>query len=77
MRRYRSPKQLQGEKYLKDMNLLVSSSTLRLTEEIKHKARRTQVKEDAKRVLKLRHTLIARDQSTNRYRSVHFIGRRH
>ncbi len=64
MRRYRSPKQLQGKKYLRDRNLLVSSANLRLTEEIKRKARRTQVKEDSKRVLKLRHTLIARDQST-------------
>ncbi len=64
MRRYRSSKQLQGEKYLRDRNLLVSSATSRLTEEIKRKARRTQVKEDAKRVLRSRHTLIARDQST-------------
>jgi hypothetical protein len=64
MRRYRYSKQLQGEKYLRDRNLLVSSATLRLTEEIKRKARRNQVKEDAKRVLRLRHTLIARDQST-------------
>ena len=46
MRRYKSPKQLQGEKYLRDRNLLVSPVTLRLTEEIKRKARRTQVKED-------------------------------
>jgi hypothetical protein len=64
MRRYRSPKQLQGEKYLRDRNLLVSSATLRLTEEIKRKAQRTQVKEHSKRVLNLRHTLITRDQST-------------
>jgi hypothetical protein len=64
MRRHRSPKQLQGEKYLRDGNLLVSSATLGVTEEIKRKARRTQVKEDAKRVLRLRHTLLARDQST-------------
>jgi hypothetical protein len=52
MRRYRSSKQLQGEKYLRDRNLLVSSATLRLTEEIKRKARHTQLKEDAKHVLK-------------------------
>jgi hypothetical protein len=64
MRRYRSPKQLQGEKYLRDRNLLVSPTTLRLTEEIERKARRTQVKEDAKRVLKPKHTLTTRDQST-------------
>ncbi len=64
MRRYKSSKQLQGEKYLRDRNLLVSSVTLRLTEEIKRKARRTQVKEDSKRVLRLRHTLLPRDQST-------------
>ncbi len=64
MRRYRSPKQLQGEKYLRDRNLLILPTTLRLTEEIKRKARRTQVKEDAKRVLKPKHTLTTRDQST-------------
>jgi hypothetical protein len=64
MRRYRSPKQLQGEKYLRDRNLLVSPATLRLTEEIKRKARRTQIKEDAKRVLKQKHTLTTRDQGT-------------
>ena len=69
MRRYRSSKQLQGEKYLRDRNLLVSPSTLRLTEEIKRKAHRTQLKEDAKRVLRLRsrrvsQTLLPRDQST-------------
>ena len=69
MRRYRSSKQLQGEKYLRDRNLLVSPATLRLTEEIKRKAQRTQLKEDAKRVLRLRsrrlsQTLIPRDQST-------------
>jgi hypothetical protein len=64
MRRYRSSKQLQGEKYLRDRNLLVSSTTLRLTEEIKRKARRTQIKEDAKHVLKPKHTLTTRDQST-------------
>lgn len=69
MRRYRSSKQLQGEKYLRDRNLLVSPATLRLTEEIKRKAQRTQLKEDAKRVLRLRsrrvsQTLLPRDQST-------------
>ena len=69
MRRYRSSKQLQGERYLRDRNLLVSPSTLRLTEEIKRKAHRTQLKEDAKRVLRLRsrrvsQTLLPRDQST-------------
>ena len=60
----RLSKRLQGEKYLRDRNLLVSPATLRLTEEIKRKARRTQVKEDAKRGLKPKHTLITRDQST-------------
>ena len=72
MRRYRSSKQLQGEKYLRDRNLLVSPATLRLTEEIKRKAHRTQLKEDAKRVLRLRsrrvlpfcQSLLPRDQST-------------
>ena len=69
MRRYRSSKQLQGEKYLRDRNLLVSPATLRLTEEIKRKAQRTQLKEDAKCVLRLRsrrvsQTLLPRDQST-------------
>ena len=69
MRRYKSSKQLQGEKYLRDRNLLVSPATLRLTEEIKRKAHRTQLKEDAKRVLRLRsrrvsQTLLPRDQST-------------
>jgi hypothetical protein len=69
MRRYRSSKQLQGEKYLRDRNLLVSPATIRITEEIKRKAHRTQLKEDAKRVLRLRsrrvsQTLLPRDQST-------------
>ncbi len=64
MRRYKKPKQLQGEKYLRDRNLLVSSVTLRLTEEIKSKALRTQVKEDSKRVLRLRQSLLPCDQST-------------
>ncbi len=66
MRRYKSSKKHQGEKYLRDRNLLVSSATLRLTEEIKRKARRTQIREESKRALrlKLRHTLLPRDQST-------------
>ena len=64
MRRYRSSKQLQGEKYLRDRNLLVSPATLRLTEEIKRKSHHTQLKEDAKRVLAFKHTLLPRDQST-------------
>ena len=70
MRRYRSSKQLQGEKYLRDRNLLVSPATIRITEEIKRKAHRTQLKEDAKRALRSRRispfgqTLLARDQST-------------
>ena len=66
MRRYyKSSKQLQGERYLRERNLLVSPASLQRLEEIKRKARRTQVKEDAKRVLRLRHTtLLARDQST-------------
>ena len=66
MRRYPSSKKRQGEKYLRDRNLLVSSATLRLTEEIKRKARRTQIKEEPKRALRLRlrHTLLPRDQST-------------
>jgi hypothetical protein len=53
MRRYTSSKKYQGEKYLRDRNLLVSSATLRLTEEIKRKARRTQIKEESKRALRL------------------------
>ena len=62
---YKSSKQLQGERYLRERNLLVSPASLQRLEEIKRKARRTQVKEDAKRVLRLRHTtLLARDQST-------------
>ena len=66
MRRYhKSSKQLQGEQYLRQRNLLVSPASLQRLEVIKRKARRTQVKEDAKRVLRLRHTtLLARDQST-------------
>ncbi len=66
MRRYyKSSKQLQGEKYLRDRNLLVSPASLQRLEEIKRKARRTQVKEYNKRVLRLRHTTsLARDQST-------------
>jgi hypothetical protein len=66
MRRYQSSKKYQAEKYLRDRNLLVSSATLRLTEDIKRKARRTQIKEESKRALRLRlrHTLLPRDQST-------------
>ena len=66
MRRYhKSSKQLQGERYLRERNLLVSPASLQRLEVIKRKARRTQVREDAKRELRLRHTtLLARDQST-------------
>ena len=71
MRRYKSSKQLQGEKYLRDRNLLVSSHTLQLTESIKRKARRsTQVRENAKRALR------AQSKHTNRRRSFNFIGGR-
>jgi hypothetical protein len=66
MRRYPSSKKHQGEKYLRDRNLLVSSATLRLTEDIKRKARRTQIREESKRELRLRlrRTLLPRDQGT-------------
>ena len=66
MRRYQSSKKYQGEKYLRDRNLLVSSATLRLTEDIKRKARRTQIREESKRKLRLRlrRTLLPRDQGT-------------
>jgi len=66
MRRYQSSKKYQGEKYLRDRNLLVSSATLRLTEDIKRKARRTQIREESKRELRLRlrRTLLPRDQGT-------------
>ena len=66
MRRYTSSKKYQGEKYLRDRNLLVSSATLRLTEEIKRKARRTQIREESKRELRLRlrRILLPRDQGT-------------
>ena len=66
MRRHPSSKKYQGEKYLRDRNLLVSSATLRLTEDIKRKARRTQIREESKRELRLRlrRTLLFRDQST-------------
>ena len=80
MRRYTSSKKYQGEKYLRDRNLLVSSATLRLTEKIKHKARRTQIKEESKRALRLRlrHTLLPRDQSTQTDNDPFtFFGRRH
>ena len=66
MRRYQSSKKYQGEKYLRDRNLLVSSATLQLTEDIKRKARRTQIREESKRELRLRlrRTLLPRDQGT-------------
>ncbi len=64
MRRYKSSKQLQGERYLRDRNLLVSSATSQLTESIKRKARRTQVREEAKRALRAQFPLVPRDQST-------------
>jgi hypothetical protein len=66
MRRYhKSSKQLQGEQYLRERNLLVSPASLQRLEVIKRKARRTQVRENAKRELRLRNTtLLARDQST-------------
>ena len=64
MRRYKSSKQLQGEKYLRDRNLLVSSATAQLTESIKYKARRTQVREEAKRALREQCTPAPRYQST-------------
>ena len=64
MRRYKPSKQLQGEKYLRDRNLLVSSATAQLTESIKYKARRTQVREEAKRVLRAQFPPAPRDQST-------------
>ena len=64
MRRYKSSKQLQGEKYLRDRNLLVSSATAQLTERIKYKARRTQVREEAKRALRAQFPPTPRDQST-------------
>jgi len=64
MRRYKSSKQLQGEKYLRDRNLLVSSHTLQLTESIKRKARCTQVRENAKRALRAQFPLVPLNQST-------------
>jgi hypothetical protein len=64
MRRYKSPKQLQAEKYLRDRNLLVSSATAQCTERIKYKARRTQVREEAKRALRAQFPPVPRDQST-------------
>ena len=63
MRRHKSSKQLQGEKYLRDRNLLVSSATAQLTESIKYKARRTQVREEAKRALRAQFPPVSRDQS--------------
>ena len=64
MRRYKSSKQLQGEKYLRDRNLLVSSATAQCTERIKYKARRTRVREEAKRALRAQFPPVPRDQST-------------
>ena len=64
MRRYKSSKQLQGEKYLRDRNLLVSSATAQRTERIKYKARRTQVREEAKSALRAQFPPVPRDQST-------------
>ena len=64
MRRYKSSKQLQDEKYLRDRNLLVSSATAQRTERIKYKARRTQVREEAKRALRAQFPPVPRDQST-------------
>ena len=64
MRRYKSSKQLQGERYLRDRNFLVSSNTLQLTESIKRKARRTQVRENAKRALRAQFPLVPLNQST-------------
>ena len=55
---------MQGEKYLRDRNLLVSSATAQLTESIKYKARRTQVREEAKRALRAQFPPVSRDQST-------------
>ena len=64
MRRYLYSKQAQGDRYLRYRNLLVSPATLiRLTEEIKRKARHIQVKEDANRGFRPKHTLV-RDQGT-------------
>ena len=64
MRRYKSSKQLQGEKYLRDRNLLVSSATAQLTERIKYKARCTQVREETKCALRAQCPPAPRDQST-------------
>ncbi len=58
-------KQLQGEQYLRERNLLVSPRVIKLTEEIKRKSRRTQVKEDAKRELRLRYTSSAHSAVTD------------
>ena len=55
---------MQGEKYLRDRNLLVSSATAQLTERIKYKARRTQVREETKRALWAQCPPAPRDQST-------------
>ena len=55
---------MQGERYLWDRNLLVSSATAQLTESINYKARRTQVREEAKRALRAQFPPVPRDQST-------------
>ena len=55
---------MQAEKYLRDRNLLVSSATAQCTERIKYKARRTQVREEAKRALRAQFPPVPRDQST-------------
>ena len=64
MRRYKSSNQLQGEKYLRYRNLLVSPATAQRTESIKFKARCTQVREEAKRTLRAQFPSATRDQST-------------
>ncbi len=53
-------------KSIQEIGILVSSATLRLTEDIKRKARRTQIREESKRDLRLRlrRTLLPRDQGT-------------
>ena len=55
---------MQAEKYLRDRNLLVSSATTQRTERIKYKARRTQVREEAKLALRAQFPPVPRDQST-------------
>ncbi len=76
MRRHPSSKKYQGEKYLRDRNLLFSSATLRLTEDIKRKARRTQIREESKRELRLRlrRTLLPRDKARKQTTINSFFG---